>query len=117
MKLDLIILFFSAISFIVYGISSFYSKRMISEYERWGYQKHRIQIAILQLLAGIGLFIGSSFPILLALISSSLFIMMMVAVFVRIQIKDTIINTLPAVFYAIVNFIIFYNSLNMYLSR
>ena len=111
MKLDLIILFFSAISFIVYGISSFYSKRMISEYERWGYQKHRIQIAILQLLAGIGLLIGSSFPILLALISSSLFIMMMVAVFVRIQIQDTIINTLPAVFYAIVNFIIFYNSL------
>tara|TARA_B110000914_G_scaffold186571_1_gene170607 strand:+ start:885 stop:1145 length:261 start_codon:yes stop_codon:yes gene_type:complete len=84
---------------------------MISEYERWGYQKHRIQIAILQLLAGFGLLISSSFPILLALISSSLFIMMMVAVFIRIRIKDTIINTLPAVFYAILTFIIFYNSL------
>jgi len=84
---------------------------MISEYERWGYQKHRIQIAILQLLAGLGLLIGSSSPILLALISSSLFLMMMVAVFVRIRINDTMINTLPAVFYAILNFIIFYNSL------
>jgi len=119
MNLHLVILFFSGISFIIYGISSFYSKRMISEYERWGYQKHRIQIAILQLLAGLGLLIGSSFsfPLLLALISSSLFIMMMVAVFVRIKIKDTIINTLPAVFYATLNFIIFYDSLNIYLSR
>ena len=84
---------------------------MISEYERWGYQKYRIQIAILQLLAGLGLLIGSSFPVLIALISSSLFTMMMVAVFIRIRIKDTIINTLPAVFYAILTFIIFYNSL------
>ena len=116
MNFHLVILFFSAISFIIYGISSFYSKRMISEYERWGYQKHRIQIAILQLLAGLGLLIVSSFPLLLALISSSLFIMMMVAVFVRIKIKDTIINTLPAVFYATLNFIIFYDSLNLYLS-
>ena len=110
MKFHLLALFFSAISFIIYGISSFYSNRMISEYERWGYKKYRIQIASLQLLAGIGLFIGTSFPILLNLISFLLLIMMIVAVFVRIRIKDTIINTLPAVFYAILNFIIFYNS-------
>jgi hypothetical protein len=43
--------------------------------------------------------------------------MMIVAVFVRIKIKDTLINTLPAVFYATLNFIIFYDSLSIYLSR
>ena len=117
MNLHLVILFFSSVSFIIYGVSSFYSKRMISEYERWGYKKHRILIAILQLLAGLGLLIGPSFPTLLTFISFSLFVMMMVAVFVRIKIKDTIINTLPAIFYAIINFIIFYNSLNIHLSK
>ena len=104
-------LFFSAISFILYGISSFLSKRMISEYERWGYQNFRIQIACSQVLAGVGLLVGLSFPILLTLVSCLLTIMMVVAIFVRISINDSIINTLPAIFYVIINFMIFYNSL------
>jgi len=35
--------------------------------------------------------------------------MMVGAVFVRIDIKDKFVNILPATFYAILNFIIFYN--------
>ena len=36
-----IITVFTAISFIVYGINSFTSKKMISEFKRWGLQKRR----------------------------------------------------------------------------
>jgi hypothetical protein len=36
-------------------------------------------------------------------------IMMIGAIFVRINIKDKFINILPATFYAILNFMIFYN--------
>ena len=95
-------------------MSSFYSDRMILEYKRWGYEKFRKIIALLQFLGGLGLLIGLYFSLLLTTVSALLTLMMIVAIFVRIRIKDNIVNTLPAILYAIVNFIIFYNSLIVY---
>jgi len=123
MNITLIISVFSGISFIVYGISSFKSKRMISEFKRWGYGNRRKLIGCFQLIGGAGLIFGSLFVIntfdsndslinsnnILAGSSLILTIMMLGAVFVRIDIKDKFINILPATFYAILNFIIFYN--------
>jgi len=123
MNITLIISLFSGISFIVYGISSFRSKRMISEFQRWGYGNQRKLIGCFQLIGGAGLIFGSLFVINTfdsndSLINSNnilggssliLTIMMVGAVFVRIDIKDKFVNILPATFYAILNFIIFYN--------
>ena len=123
MNITLIISLFSGISFIVYGISSFRSKRMISEFQRWGYGNQRKLIGCFQLIGGAGLIYGSIFVIntfdsngslvnknnVLAVSSLILTIMMLGAVFVRIDIKDKFINILPATFYAILNFMIFYN--------
>ena len=123
MNITLIISVFSGISFIVYGISSFKSKRMISEFKRWGYGNQRKLIGCFQLIGGAGLIFGSLFVIntfdsndslinsnnILAGSSLILTIMMVGAVFVRIDIKDKFVNILPATFYAILNFIIFYN--------
>ena len=123
MNITLIISLFSGISFIVYGISSFRSKRMISEFQRWGYGNQRKLIGCFQLIGGAGLIFGSLFVIntfdsndslinsnnILAGSSLILTIMMIGAVFVRIDIKDKFINILPATFYAILNFMIFYN--------
>ncbi len=53
---------FTAISFIVYGYSSFISRRMKSEYARWGYNNQRKLVGSLQLLGGVGLLIGGLFP-------------------------------------------------------
>tara|TARA_B110000967_G_scaffold196731_1_gene227672 strand:+ start:1175 stop:1516 length:342 start_codon:yes stop_codon:yes gene_type:complete len=111
MNYNLVILLFSAISFLFYGVSSFYSDRMILEYDRWGYKKFRKLIASLQFIAGFGLLIGLYFSLLLTLVSASLTLMMIAAIFVRIRVKDNIINTLPAILYAVLNFIIFYESL------
>ena len=111
MSFNFVILVFSAASFLFYGISSFYSSRMILEYERWGCEKFRKTIAILQILGGIGLLIGYFFALLLTLVSALFTLMMIVAIFVRIRIKDNIIKLLPAILYAVINFIIFYNSL------
>lgn len=122
MNITLIISLFSGISFIVYGISSFRSKRMISEFQRWGYGNQRKLIGCFQLIGGAGLIYGSLFVTItfdsnlivnsnniVAGSSLILTIMMIGAVFVRIDIKDKFINILPATFYAILNFIIFYN--------
>lgn len=84
---------------------------MILEYNRWGYKKFRKILALLQFLGGFGLLIGLYFPLLLIIVSASLTLMMITAIYVRIRIKDHIKNALPAILYAILNFIIFYNSL------
>jgi hypothetical protein len=123
MNITLIISLFSGISFIIYGISSFKSKRMISEFQRWGYGNQRKLIGCFQLIGGAGLIFGSLLAIntvdnndslissnnIIAASSLILTIMMLGAIFVRIDIKDKFINVLPATFYAILNFIIFYS--------
>jgi uncharacterized membrane protein YphA (DoxX/SURF4 family) len=112
MLLENILIYFSAISFIFYSINSLYSKRLISEFDRWGYGKFRILIASFQLLAGIGFLIGLYFSFLISIVSFLLSVMMLVAIFVRIKVKDDIIEIFPAIFYASLNLIIFYNSIN-----
>ena len=111
MDLNLSILLFSAISFLFYGITSFFSKRMLSEYDRWGYKDYRILLGCLQFLGGIGLLIGLINSTLLTVASFLLTFMMITAVFVRIKIKDTIPQMFPAILYTVLNFIILYNSL------
>ena len=111
MLLENILIYFSAISFIFYSINSLYSKRLISEFDRWGYGKFRILIASFQLLAGIGFIIGLYFSFLVSIVSFLLSVMMLVAIFVRIKVKDDVIEIFPAIFYASLNLIIFYNSI------
>ena len=111
MLLENILIYFSAISFIFYSINSLYSKRLISEFDRWGYGKFRILIASFQLLSGIGFIIGLYFSFLISIVSFLLSVMMLVAIFVRIKVKDDVIEIFPAIFYASLNLIIFYNSI------
>tara|TARA_B100000123_G_scaffold157557_1_gene116551 strand:- start:74 stop:424 length:351 start_codon:yes stop_codon:yes gene_type:complete len=109
MELNFIILF-SAFSFIIYGYSSFMSKRMISEYSRWGFTDQRKIIGFFQLLGGIGLIVGIKVNILLFITSLSFIIMMLFAIVVRIKIKDGIVEILPAITYLFLNIMIFYKS-------
>lgn len=111
MDLNTVLLVFSAISFIFYGITSFFSRRMVSEYSRWGYSDQRILLGFTQLMGGIGLFVGIYNSIILSIVSFLLTFMMITAVFVRIKIKDSLTNMFPAIFYSALNFIIFYNSI------
>ena len=124
MTITFIISLFSGVSFIVYGISSFKSKRMISEFQRWGYAKQRKLIGCFQLIGGSGLIFGSLLKLFIEtnlyflnssniILGSSflLTILMFGAIFVRINIKDKLINILPATFYAILNFIILHSVL------
>ena len=108
----------SSFSFLVYSFRSIFSRAMIHEYSRWGVKNLRILIVLLQLIGSIGLLLGIYNLTLLFLSSFLLTIMMIFAIFVRINIKDSIIETLPAIFYAILNFIIFFNTcLNVYIFK
>tara|TARA_B110000003_G_C16561286_1_gene500514 strand:- start:1 stop:342 length:342 start_codon:yes stop_codon:yes gene_type:complete len=100
----------SACSFFFYSARSFYSKNMIAEYSRWGLGKFRILISLLQIFAGIALIIGFYNFKLLILTSFLLVVMMICAIIVRIKIKDSFVDSLPAIFYAALNFIICYST-------
>jgi|TARA_B100001063_G_scaffold80305_1_gene74713 uncharacterized membrane protein YsdA (DUF1294 family) len=110
MTFSLILILISGVSFVIYGISSFFSKKMLVEYKRWGYPEQRLLIGGLQFLGGLGLFIGLYFKPLIPLSSASLLLLMLAAIGVRIKIKDQPIMMLPAVFYALINFLILINS-------
>ena len=104
---NLALILLSSISYICYGLNSLFSKRMISEYERWGYQNQRLILCSCQISGGLGLLIGLAFPLMLSLASFLLMCMMIVAVLLRFRLKDKLVQKLPAFFYALLNLFIF----------
>jgi len=106
MNTNLVIVIFTSISFIVYGINSFTSNRMVNEYQRWGFGKYRKLIGFSQILCGTGLLIGLKYLTLLRFASLSLIIMMSLAVLVRVKIKDNISEILPAISYLVLSILI-----------
>ena len=110
MNLTLVVIF-TAVSFIIYGYSSFISRRMKSEYARWGYNNQRKIVGSLQLLGGIGLILGLQINILLITTSFCFIMMMTMAIFIRVKIRDNITDILPAITYLFLSILIFYNSI------
>ena len=107
--------FFSAISFIIYGILSFTSNIMKSEFKRWGISKFRLIVGYAQLTGGFGLILGYYFPIMTLLSSFGLAVLMLLGFTLRLIVKDGIIKSTPALLYLIINLIILCNNLNIVL--
>ena len=105
MRLGLSIL--SGVSFIFFGFACFFSNIFISEFDRYGLTEYREVVGFFELLGGIGCILGIQYKRLLMLSSLGLSIMMLLGVVVRIKINDTFIQTLPALSFFLVNFIIF----------
>ena len=101
---------FSSISFMVYGYLSFYSERMKNEFFRWGISKFRVIVGISQFAGGIGLLIGFSIPFFTLISSIGLTTLMLIGFILRIYVKDGLIKSLPALFYLIINLLIFKDS-------
>jgi uncharacterized membrane protein YphA (DoxX/SURF4 family) len=106
----LILALFTGLSFVAYGINSFISKRMKSEFERWNLKKERKAIASCQLIGGATLLFGLESNIMLLLSSSFLGVMMLVAIGVRIKVRDNISDILPAFAYLVLSAIILYEA-------
>lgn len=93
----------SAISFLGYGLACFFSDSLKREFDRYGFGSQRALIGGLQLCAAVGLLAGLSQPWLGRAAATGLALMMLVAVGVRIKIKDTFLQTTPALFYLVLN--------------
>ena len=99
MTITKIIILFTSISFIIYGLSSFQSRRMAKEYKRWGFDRSRSIIGFFQLIGGLGLLVGFKYQSILLASSIGIAVMMFFAIIVRIKIRDSLIEILPALTY------------------
>lgn len=82
------------------------SVRMKSEFKRYGHEKLRIPIGILEILGGLGLLAGYRFPILTLLAALGLALLMLLALIIRFKIKDSLLQSLPALVLMFINFYI-----------
>ena len=103
-----VIILFISFSFLFYALHALFSQKMKDEFSRWGVQKYRILISCVQLLSGFSLLLSFFYPFLVIYCSSIFFTMMLGAIFVRIRIKDSFLDTLPALLYFFLNAIILY---------
>lgn len=76
---------------------------MKQEFLRYRLASQRIRVGALQGFAGVGLLAGMSQPWIGQAAAGGLALMMLVAVIVRIHIKDTMLQTIPALFYLAIN--------------
>lgn len=108
MSLYHFIILFIGISFIFYAFNALFSQYMKDEFLRWGFQKYRVFISILQLFFGMLFLTGFIYPFLFIYCSSFFLLMMLGAIFVRFRIKDGLFEMLPAYLYFFLNLIIFF---------
>lgn len=111
--------FFNAFCFLFYGASCLFSEKMKLEFDRFQLtNQHRKLTGILQLTGAIGLIIGLlNSGVLAMLASAGLSLLMFLGVGVRIRIKDPIKDTLPAAFFALLNFFITYQLALIYFAE
>ena len=99
-----ILTFFSALSFLIFGIACFTTVHMKSEFRRYGLAKFRKTIGGLQLLGALGLLIGYLLsPKLQIAAAGSLAFLMVLGFIVRLKIRDSFLEAAPSFFYAILN--------------
>lgn len=101
--MNAVLILFSALSFLGYGSACFLSSWMKREFDRYRLGSQRRLVGGLQVCAAVGLLGGLSQPWMGRAAAAGLALMMLVAVGVRIRIKDTLPQTLPALIYLALN--------------
>jgi hypothetical protein len=95
---------FSAVSFYAYGVGCLLAAHMVVEFNRYGLAKFRALTGILQLLGAVGLTIGVlGVPVIGFLAAIGLSLQMALGVGVRIKIRDSLLQCMPAFFYFCLN--------------
>ena len=111
MNLITVLILISSLSFLGYGIAYFISPQMKNEFKRFGLEKVGTLTAILELLGAVGLLVGLKIQFILLISAGGLAILMFLGVAVRVKVKDSIWISLPALFFMVLNFYIFYMAL------
>ncbi len=101
--MNLLLIVVSALTFISYGVLCLLTDHMKEEFKRYGFSKFRTLTGWLELLGGIGLLVGLQYRPILILSSGGLATLMLMGSITRIKIRDSIVQTLPALSLMVIN--------------
>lgn len=76
---------------------------MQREYVRYGVSRFRPMVGSLQIAGGLGLLAGFALPLVGQLAAAGLALLMFLGALLRRRIRDSLAQTLPAVFYLVLN--------------
>ena len=107
-----LLLAFSALSFLFFGLGCSTNPRLKLEFVRYGLAQYRILTGWLQCLGAAGIAAGYFWPPLQLFSTAGLAVLMLLGVGVRIKIRDSILQTLPAFGYCVLNAFLFFELLN-----
>ena len=106
-------IYLSSLSFFIYFISYFISPFMKDEFKRLNLEKIGLLTITLELMGSIGLLVGILYNPILLISSGGLSLLMFIAILFRLKSKDTLWVSLPALFYMLLNFYIFIESIKL----
>lgn len=98
----------SALAFLGYGIACLTTQHMVAEFERFGLSRFRRFVGALEFLGGLGLLAGYFHRPLLLLSSGGLTLLMLLGVWTRVRIRDSMLETLPAAAFLVLNGFVFW---------
>ncbi|QDV09515.1 hypothetical protein Poly30_50730 [Planctomycetes bacterium Poly30] len=98
----------SALAFVGYGVACLGTQHMVAEFDRFGLSQFRKLVGALELLGGLGLVAGYFYRPLLLISAGGLTLLMLLGVWTRIRIRDSVIETLPAAAFLGLNFFVFW---------
>ncbi|NBD38324.1 MAG: hypothetical protein GVY10_07140 [Verrucomicrobia bacterium] len=99
----MIVLLFSSLSFICYGLGILLLPRMRLEFARYGLARMRWPTGLLEVAGAAGLLVGLRVPWIGAAAAGGLCLLMVLGFFVRLKIGDGFVRGLPALIYALIN--------------
>jgi hypothetical protein len=90
---------FTSLSFFAYGVSCLMSQWMRAEFERYRLAHYRVLTGWLEIAGALGVLAGLRIPVVGLMAAAGLTILMAGAVVVRIRLRDTLRQSLPAAVY------------------
>lgn len=89
--------------FLYYGTACLFANGMVDEFERYGLSRYRRAIGALEVLGAIGLVVGYLFSPVSTLSAGGLSVLMLLGLGVRVKMRDSILDMVPAAFLLLVN--------------
>ena len=90
-------------AFLVYGLVCLFADGMVDEFERYGLSRFRRMTGALEVLGAAGLMAGYLFPVLSVVSAGGLAILMVLGLAVRLKVRDSLLQMVPAGFLLLVN--------------
>ena len=107
------LIFVSSTLFLLYGIACLSMDGMKRDFRRFGLSRFRILTGTLEVLGAVGLIVGQFWLPLVPLSAGGLALLMLAGVATRIRVRDSLVQTLPALVLMCVNLFIAWYALGL----